>query len=175
MADEKQFDWSKFDKEIDMDGLQNDIEEAENASDYPDIPDGEYDVTVVNMELGKSKVKDNGKGGDPMLKVQFQIMGGEFKDNRIFYNGVIQMGQKDSVRAFQIHNVNTMLRAIADDQKLKWGSFGELADLIDDVFDDVGTFVEGGEVDEGQHYNLKQSTNKRNADFKDLEILEVLK
>lgn len=174
MSEEK-FDWSKFDKSIDVEGLEQDVQESENVSDYPEIPDGEYDVTITNMELGKSKVKDNGKGGDPMVKIAFRIMAGEFKDNYIFYNGVVQMWQKDSVRRFQIHNLNVMLRAIADDNTLSWKSFADLAKILDDQFEDVGTFKNDDDTwDEGDHFQLSQTTNAKNSAFKDLEILGVL-
>lgn len=172
MAEDK-INWAEMDKQFG--DLEDDISESDNNS-YESAPDGEYDVTVTHMELGKSKVKENGKGGDPMLKVTFQIMAGENEGTNIFSNSVLQMWQeKAKTRQFQIHNVNTLLRAIADDPSIKWTSFAELARIVDDIFADVGTLKNAdGSLDEGWHYKLVQTTNENNSDFKDLEIVEVL-
>lgn len=170
-----EFNWNKFDNTIDTSALEDDIKEAESLSDYPEIPDGEYDVTVTHMELGQSKKKDNGRGGDPMMKITFRIMAGDFEGNLIFSNNVIQMWQPEGTRRFQIHNTNTMLRAIADNDDIKWSKFGELAKVIDETYQDVGTIKnDDGSLDEGWHYKLSQTTNTKNPDFKDLEILEIL-
>lgn len=168
-------DWNQFDKNVDNEALAKDVEEAQ--TDYPEIPDGEYDVTIASMELGQSKVKENGTGGDPMAKIQFVIEAGEFKDQHIFYNGVIKGGQW---QALMIHNVLDMLRALADadddDPDFKWHSFAALDQTMKDLFEEVGPIVnDAGEVtEEGWHYKLEVKPNKKNPNFKDLKILEVL-
>lgn len=46
--------WDKFDKQIDNEEIKNAINDAKN-SDFPDIPDGEYEVALENMVLKQSK------------------------------------------------------------------------------------------------------------------------
>jgi hypothetical protein len=168
-------DWSKFDQQVDNEALAKDVAEAQ--TDYPDIPDGEYDVTIRQMELGTSKKKDDGTGEDPMLKIQFQIMAGEFKGQRIFYNGVMKAGDW---QALQIHNVLDMLRSLADaedgDDEFKWHSFSKLDEVINNLYEEVGDVLddENKIAEEGWHYKLEQKPNSKNANFKDITILEIL-
>ncbi len=68
--------WDKFDKQIDNEEIKNAINDAKN-SDFPDIPDGEYEVALENMVLKQSKK------GDPMLTITFVILEGEFTDEKI--------------------------------------------------------------------------------------------
>jgi hypothetical protein len=168
-------DWSKFDRQVDNEALAKDVAEAQ--TDYPDIPDGEYDVTIRSMELGTSKKKDDGTGEDPMLKIQFQIMAGEFKGQRIFFNGVMKAGDW---QALQIHNVLEMLRSLADVEddtdEFKWHSFSMLNDVINKLYEEVGDVLddENKVTEEGWHYKLEQKTNSKNTNFKDISILEIL-
>ena len=62
-----------------------------------------------------------------------------------------------------------MLRKIwdADDDEIKFESFSQYNDLILDIAEDV-------EDNDEWHYKLSQATNKKNSDFKDLEVIEVL-
>lgn len=159
---ETTYDWGKFDKEVDMDGIKKDIEAAkDNTGDYPEIPDDTYEVSVSQMELKTSKK------GDPMLSIRFKIEAGEFKGSLIFYNGVMQPA--GDYLGLQIHNNNDMLKGLEvfEDADIKWDGFDSYNDLIMDIAEEV-------EDNEDYHYKLKQSTNKKNSDFKDLEILELL-
>ncbi|WDQ20885.1 DUF669 domain-containing protein [Lactiplantibacillus plantarum] len=157
-----EFNWGKFDKAVDIDELQKDIEEAKSGDgDFPDIPDDTYEVSVHQMELKESKK------GDPMVSIRFKIEAGQFKGSLIFYNGVIQPNSQ--YVGLQIHRNNDMLRnlKVFDDDEIKFDGFQDYADLIMDMAEDV---VDNDDF----HYKLKQSTNKKNSDFKDLEILELL-
>ena len=84
--------FDKWDKDIDTEGLANDVKEAaENGGgDYKEVPHGDYEVAVQQMELKASKK------GDPMVSIWFKILEGEFKGSIIFYNQVITQG-------FQVH------------------------------------------------------------------------
>lgn len=163
---EENFDWGKFDESVDLNGLAEDVEEAEknNNDDRPEIPDGHYEVIINNMELGKSKIKDNGKGGDPMLKIQFRIVSGEYKNNLIFYNGVMQ--PSTSYFGFQTHNNNVILTALGDGEPIHFNSFSQYNNEILDLFDDITQ--DGDEW----HYELEQSTGKKG--YKQYKILQVL-
>jgi hypothetical protein len=154
------FDWSKFDKQVDLESLQNDVEEVEKnggLGDFPEIPEGQYEVKVEKMELGTSKK------GDPMLKIQFKIVAGEFEKQSIFYNGVMQP-QNDSAFGFQVHRNNEMLRALWDCEKddVKFIGFKDYADLVLDVQE---------EIDGQFEYLLEKGTDKKGYDT--LEIVQV--
>ena len=98
--------FSKWDKEIDTEGLQKDVEEAAangGQGNYKEVPHGNYEVAVQQMELKASKK------GDPMVSIWFKIVSdGEYKGSMIFYNQVITQG-------FQIHNNNEMLRKMVEE------------------------------------------------------------
>ena len=159
---EENYDWGKFDKAVDMTEVKKDIKDAENNSDdYPTIPDDTYEVSVAQMELKTSKK------GDPMLSIRFKIEAGEFKGNLIFYNGVMQPSSQ--YIGFQVHNNDEMLRSLKvfEDDEVEFNGFKDYADLIMDIAEEVSD-------NDDYQYKLKQSTNAKNKDFKDLEILELL-
>lgn len=158
----KEFDWNKFDASVDVEALQEDVKDVEEngGGDFPEIPEGEYEVAVINMELGQSKK------GDPMLKIQFQIVDGEFEKNLIFYNGVMQP-QNDKAFGFQTHRNNEMLRSLwdceADD--VKFTGFADYANLVDEIFSDIeGSF----------EYVLEKKVDKKGYDqYKIKEVFEL--
>lgn len=158
----KEFDWNKFDASVDVDALQEDVKDVEEngGGDFPDIPEGEYEVAVIAMELGQSKK------GDPMLKIQFQIVDGEFEKNLIFFNGVMQP-QNDKAFGFQTHRNNEMLRSLwdceADD--VKFTGFADYAALVDEIYEDI---------EDNFEYVLEKKVDKKGYDqYKILEIFEL--
>lgn len=158
----KEFDWDKFDASVDVEALQEDVKDVEEngGGDFPEIPEGEYEVSVINMELGQSKK------GDPMLKIQFQIVDGEFEKNLIFYNGVMQP-QNDKAFGFQTHRNNEMLRSLwdceADD--VKFTGFADYANLVDEIFSDIEDSFE---------YVLEKKIDKKGYDqYKIKEVFEL--
>ena len=141
--------WEKFDKEIDKD-IQKKIEEAEN-SEYVEVPLGDYEVKVDNMELKISK------SGNPMVSIWFKIIAGEFKNNLLFMNQVINM-------PFQIGIANKILRALAPNVEVEFQSYTQYANLILDVFE---------EIDGKYEYALKYGEKKGFSTFEVLDIFEV--
>lgn len=160
---EQQFDWSKFDKEVDLEALQEDVEEVEKNGgfgDFEEIPDGEYEVSVEKLELTQSKK------GDPMLTIWFKIIAGEHEGQRIFYNKVMQP-QNERAFGLQVHQNNEMLRALWDCDKddVKFTGFKDYADLVLDIHEDIDGKFE---------YLLEKKTDKKGFDqFKILEVYEV--
>ncbi|WP_424474819.1 DUF669 domain-containing protein [Oceanobacillus kimchii] len=156
------FDWSKFDKNIDLDAIEEDVKEVEEngGGDFEPVPDGEYEVEVEKMELRESKK------GDPMLTIWFKIIEGELEGQRIFYNKVMQP-QNDKAFGFQIHQNNDMLRALWDCEKddVKFTGFADYAELIMDIHEDI----------DGQfEYLLDKGTNDGGFDTHEIkEIFEV--
>ena len=161
MADKK-FDWSKFDKNVDIEALEADVKEVEEngGGNFEPIPDGQYEVEVEVMELTTSKA------GDPMLKIWFKVLDGEHEGQRIFYNKVMQP-QNDRAFGLQVHQNNELLRALWDCEKddVKFTGFEDYADLVLDIHEDIeGKF----------EYLLKKETDDNGYDqFEIEEIFEV--
>lgn len=155
----EQFDWEKFDKQVDLEALAADVEEVEKngGGGFDEVPDGLYEVAVEKMEL-----KESSKG-DPMLSIWFKIVAGDFENQRIFYNGVMQP-QNDNAFGFQVHRNNEMLRALWDCEKddVKFTSFADYADLVLDIHEDI---------DEQFEYLIRKGTDKKG--YTTLEIEEV--
>lgn len=141
--------WEKFDKEIDKD-IQKQIEEAEN-SEYAEVPLGDYEVKVDNMELKISK------SGNPMVSIWFKIVAGEFKNNLLFMNQVINM-------PFQIGIANKILRALAPNVEVEFQTYTQYANLIMDIYE---------EIDGKFEYAIKYGEKKGFSTFKVLDIFEV--
>ncbi|MEY2353295.1 DUF669 domain-containing protein [Lysinibacillus capsici] len=161
MADKK-FDWSKFDKNVDIEALEADVKEVEEngGGNFEPIPDGQYEVEVEVMELVTSKA------GDPMLKIWFKVLEGDYEGQRIFYNKVMQP-QNDRAFGLQVHQNNEMLRALWDCEKddVKFTGFEDYADLVLDIHEDIeGKF----------EYLLKKETDDKGYDqFVIEEVFEV--
>lgn len=99
---------------------------------FPEIPYGKYVVSVDNMELGESSK------GDPMLIIRFEILAGEFKGQKIFYNGVMQP-QNERGFGFQVHRNNEMLRKLwdADNAEVEFKGFKDYAGLVKNIADEI--------------------------------------
>ncbi|MED3327502.1 DUF669 domain-containing protein [Bacillus thuringiensis] len=159
---EKKFNWSKFDKKVDLEALAADVQEVEEngGGDFEKVPDGQYEVAVEKMELTESKK------GDPMIMIWFNIVDGEFEGQKIFYYKVMQP-QNDKAWGYQVHQNNEMLRKLWDckEEDVKFTSFGEYADLILDIHEDIDGKFE---------YLLEKETDKKGYDqFKIVEVFEV--
>ena len=149
--------FEKWDKEIDTEGLAKDTKAAaENGTgDFKEVPHGDYEVAIQQMELKASKTNKN-----PMVSIWFKIVSdGEFKGSMIFFNQVITQG-------FQVHIVNELLRTMvsemADAPVIEFVSYKQYANLIMDIF---------VEVNENFEYALAYKKGKK--DFSTYEITEV--
>ena len=143
-------DFSKFDKTIDLEGLQADIQDAEeNGGNFKDVPHGDYEVRIEKLELTTSKA------GDPMLTCWFKVLAGEYDGSMIFYNQVVTKG-------FQIHLANEFLRSLNSGIEIEFKSYTQYAQLILDVH----------EVIDGKYeYALSYKEGKKG--FSSYEITEV--
>lgn len=116
-------DFSKFDKKVDLEGLKKDIEDAGNNV-FKEVPHGAYEVAINKLELGESKK------GDPMVKIWFKIVSGEYKESLIFMNQVITKG-------FQIHLVDELLRSLGTDIDICFDSYSQYGELLETVFNEI--------------------------------------
>ncbi len=135
--------FEQFDKEIDVSGLKANIEEAKDGNlNYKDVPHGNYEVKIAQMELKASKK------GDPMVSIWFQIVNDcDFKKSMIFMNQLITKG-------FQVHIVNEFLRSLVEEvdgaPDIEFESYTQYGNLILDVFELIGESYEYG-LDYGEN------------------------
>lgn len=143
-------DFSKFDKKVDLEGLKKDIEDSAN-NDFKEVPHGNYEVAINKLELSESKK------GDPMVKMWFKIVSGEYKGSLIFMNQVI-------TRGFQIHIVDELLRSLETDIEIAFESYSQYSDLLIEIFD---------AVDGNYEYGLEYSENRGFDTFKITDVFEL--
>lgn len=157
-----EFNWDKFDKQVDLEALAEDVKEVEEngGGDFEPLPDGQYEVEVEKLELTESKK------GDPMLTIWFKVIEGDHANQRLFYNKVMQP-QNDRAFGIQVHQNNEMLRGLWDCEKddVKFTSFADYAQLVLDIHEDIDGKFE---------YLLSKETDKNGFDqFKIVEVFEV--
>lgn len=142
--------WEKFDKKINTKELKDGIKQArENGGgNYEEVPYGTYEVNVEKIELRESKK------GDPMVSIWFNIIAGNFKNSKIFYNQVINQG-------FQIHLLNEFLRSLDTGVNIEFDSYAQYNEVLMDVAEGTKTL----------EYALKYGENKKG--FPTYEITEV--
>ena len=130
--------FAQWDKSVDMEGLQKDIQDAkENGKgDFKEVPHDKYEVSIEKMELKATK-----KTNDPMVSVWMKICDGEYKGSLIFMNQVITQG-------FQIHIVNEFLRSLvqecADAPEVEFKSYSQYAELLMDIHELIADSFEYG-------------------------------
>lgn len=145
-------DFSKFDKQMDLEGLKHDIEDAkENGGDFKEVPHGTYEVSINKLELTKSKK------GDPMVSVWFKILTGEYKGSLIFMNQVITQG-------FQVHICNEFLRSLDSGVDVEFESYSQYAELLMDIAEAID-----GQLEYGLEYGERKGFNT----FKITDVFEV--
>lgn len=124
-------DFSKFDKQVDLEGLKHDIMDAEEngGGDFKEVPHGKYEVAITKLELTESKK------GDPMVSVWFKVTNGEYKGSLIFMNQVITQG-------FQIHIADEFLRSLETTVDVQFESYSQYAEILADIFEEIEDKVE---------------------------------
>ena len=121
-------DFSKFDKNVDIEGLKKDVKEAEKnqpSGDYPEIPKGKYEVEI-KLEMRETKNEPR----RPMMSVDAKILEGEFKKSHIFMNRVIYGTKND---ANMINSAVGWLKKLGTDIEIEFEGYGPFADLVMDV------------------------------------------
>lgn len=116
------YDFSRFDKSVDIEGLKHDIQDAatNGGGDFKEVPLGTYEIKIKKLELKVSKK------GDPMVSCWMQILEGEYKGQLLFMNQVV-------TRGFQIHIVDDFLRSLESGEMICFESYSQYAQLLMDV------------------------------------------
>jgi len=145
--------WEKFDKVIDVEGLQKDVREAaKNGTNFREVPHGEYEVKIEKLELIESKA------GDPMVTVWFRVLAGDYKGSMIFMNQVITKG-------FQIHIMNEFLRSLDSGYDVEFRSYSQYGQLLMDIHEAIDGRLE---------YGLKYGEGKKGfSTYKITDVWEV--
>lgn len=142
--------WAKFDQMVDTEGLKKDVKEvAENKIDYKEVPEGRYEVKIEKIELRQSKT------GRPMVTFWFRILEGEYENQYIFWNQVVDMG-------FGLHKVNEFLRSLDSGLEVQFENFTQYGQLLMDIHEKIDGRLE---------YGLKYSKNNKGYD--EFEITDV--
>lgn len=133
-------DFSAFDNKVDLAALQKEVEEAKN-SDFGDVPDGKYIVSIEKMEIKLTKAQDK-----LMFAVQCKIKEGEQKNRMIFFNRVIS-GNKNSENwndGRAIKSVCTWVNELLgeDEEPVVFVNYQDFADQILDVFQSIQNNIE---------------------------------
>lgn len=141
--------WEEFDKNVDIENLEKDVQEAETREfgDYEDVPHGKHEVKITKLELTESKK------GDPMLSVWFEIINGNNKGRLIFMNQVVLQG-------FQIHIANEFLKSLQTGEDIQFKGYKAYNILILNIYEKI--------VD--NEYELEYGENKKG--FKTFKILQ---
>lgn len=132
-------DFSKFDQQVDLDALKNNVNEAEKNGgfgEFPEVPKGTYTVKMEKMEVGETK------DSRPMLKVQARILEGEYEKQCLFMNRVL-FGTKND--AAMIASAVTFLRALEPSDAVpvvEFNGFAQFADLVLDIMEDIDGALE---------------------------------
>ena len=134
-------DFSKFDEMMDQD-LQDQVK---NATEYTEVPDGDYIVTIDKMEIKLTK-----DGKKLMFAVQCDIKetsDGEptqHKGRKIFFNRVIS-GNRSSESwndGRAIKSVITWLDKLETDTVPEFVNYSDFAGLVLDIFQELQGNVE---------------------------------
>ena len=113
--------FEKWNSNVDLAGLQQDIKDAQdNKREYDEVPHGQYEVKLDKLELKATKK------GDPMVSAWFTILEGKYKKQKLFMNQVVTQG-------FQIHIVNNFLKSMSTDLNIDFVDYKQYADLLLDV------------------------------------------
>lgn len=122
-------DFSKYDKEMDIEKMQKEVEEAEKNGGSSELEKGTYIVRFEKMELGESKA------GKPMFKAMARIQEGEHKKQCIFINQVIG-GTKNDI--LLISKVTGFLKKLDSEvEPIIFQGYNDFADLIEEIAEDV--------------------------------------
>lgn len=121
--------WDDF-AGIDAQALQAQANNLGKSDDFPEVPNGKYEVSLDNLELKRSK------SGNPMVAARFTILDGEFKNFKLFYNQVLILGNDSD--AFRVHTCNTFLRSLESTltEQVRFDGLPDYDFLISKIFEE---------------------------------------
>lgn len=125
-------DFSAFDAKVNVEELQREVNEASDTQ-YEDVPDGQYEVSFDKMEIKETKAKDK-----LMFAVQCNILDGDQKGRKIFFNRVITGNTSQKwTDGMAIKSVITWLNKLETDTVPEFVNYADFADCVLDIFQEV--------------------------------------
>lgn len=135
-------DFSAFDSKVNMEELQKDIN-SQPKREYEDVPAGTYDVSFDKMELKMTK-----KGDKVMFAVQANILDGDQKKRKIFFNRVISgLVSPKWTDGQAIKSVMTWLDKLETGVDTNFKTYSDFAEVILDVYQTVSSEKIGATVE----------------------------
>lgn len=132
--------FDEFDKAYDSKSMKEEVKEAASkAKDFEDLKPGTYPVYVKSMEVKPTKNEE------PMLAVQLKVSDGDAKNKVIFANFML-------TKPFLIHKANEFLRSLDSDVIVEFDSYGQYADMVDDIY----KWTEEHQTDYDVKYSLSE-------------------
>lgn len=148
--------FEKFNSMVDVEGLKKDAEAAaSNTGEFEEVPHGDYEVKITKLELGATGERSKTPGA-PMVKVWFDILAGEHKNQKIFMNQMLTSG-------FGIHKMNEFLNSLETGIPVVFENFEQYDALLKQIFT---------EVDGKAEYQLAYTANKKNEKFSEYTIVQ---
>lgn len=127
-------DFSKFDKEVDLDQLKKDADEIVKnggTGDYPEIEAGTYHGKFEKLEMAETK------DGRPMMKAMFRITEDPHKKQCLFMNRVLYGTKNDANMIASAIGWLESLEPSEDVGDIMFESFSQFNDLIMDIAEDI--------------------------------------
>lgn len=149
-----------FEKQVDLKKVNEDVEEIKangGVGDFPEIEKGTYHGKFVKLEVGECGA--NAKiPGAPLLKIDFQITEGDFKNSHVFMNKVLYTDRNDEkwnmgkLMAGVLGWLET-LEPSEDVGDIVFQGYDDFSELILDIAEDIAQL----------EYDINYDPNKFNA------------
>ena len=124
--------WDKFNKTVDTEKLTNDVREIEENGgkrEYQEIPEGTYEAVLARLECCENK------NDEPMVKVAFRIIKGQYKGQWTWANYNLIYG-------LAISNLKTLLNDMEPEHEIEWdGNFAHFEETLINAFEELGEKV----------------------------------
>lgn len=131
--------FDEFDKAYDAKAMKEEVKEAAGkAKDFDELKPGNYPVYIKAMEVKATK------NNEPMLAVQLKVSEGESNGRLMFANYLL-------TKPFLIHKANEFLRSLDTNVAVEFDSYGQYADMVDDIF----TYTEEHQCDYDVEFSLR--------------------
>lgn len=119
--------YDQFNNAFDTEQLKKDAAEVatnDGKKEYPEVPCGEYEVSISHLELKASKA------GNPMVSCRCKILAGDYKNQIIFYNQVVK-------EKYGLHNAKKFLASMDSGIEVTFDNFTQFGNMIEDIADEI--------------------------------------
>lgn len=121
------YDWSKFDKKVNVEEINHDIDDLGDGN-FEELPLGRYEVRLDSLEMKPTKEK-----GYPMLAAAFTVVEGEYTKRKIFVNKVLFMD--DGNDKYRLNSANRFLDSLDSGLEVHFNGFRDYERLINSIAD----------------------------------------